>query len=312
VRGMDTDEPWLYFEWGTFVEEVGRQAWEKKWDIALTLIPGGALMKLVGLATKGRCFWLIVCFTAGTDVWTDEGLKDIEDIPPGSFVWSYNESVREWELCEVLGTSQTDYDGEIATITIADDEGACEHVECTAGHPFWVATGLDLERRPTSTEFSSDEDAPTSTGRWIEARWLRLGDQFLTRTGRSATVVGLSIRFERIKVYNLAVNRLHNYTVGHGGMLVHNECPGQSAIRGIYIFENARTGALYVGRSVDVVRRLAQHGDKVGRVVNIIPEAGNLAVAEQRMINALGGIANLENKINAVARWRWPGLGILP
>ena len=59
-------------------------------------------------------------------------------------------------------------------------------------------------------------------GRWTEARWLRLGDVFLTRTGKSATVSGLTIRIERVKVYNLHVEGLHLYAVGEAGVLVHN------------------------------------------------------------------------------------------
>jgi len=45
---------------------------------------------------------------------------------------------------------------------------------------------------------------------------------FLTRTGKSATVSGLTIRIERVKVYNLQVEGLHLYAVGDQGVLVHN------------------------------------------------------------------------------------------
>lgn len=61
------------------------------------------------------------------------------------------------------------------------------------------------------------------SGRWIEARWLRIGDHFLTEAGKSATVLGLTIRIERVKVYNLIVKYLHLYFAGQAGVLVHNK-----------------------------------------------------------------------------------------
>jgi hypothetical protein len=69
---------------------------------------------------------------------------------------------------------------------------------------------------------------PPARGKWdrreSEVRSSRVHDHFLTRTGRRATVAGLSIRVERIRVYNLNVNTLHNYAVGECGVLVHNTC----------------------------------------------------------------------------------------
>ena len=65
----------------------------------------------------------------------------------------------------------------------------------------------------------------TPSGRWTEARWLKLGDHFLTKTGKSATVSGLTIRMERVKVYNLQVTRLQLYAVGNAGIFVHDSAP---------------------------------------------------------------------------------------
>ncbi len=91
--------------------------------------------------------------------------------------------------------------------------------------PFWLTAGDELAQRPIVAALPAHEHAmtvPTHGGRWTEARWLRLGDVFLTKTGRSATVSGLTIRIERTKVYNLHVDRLHHYAVGEAGVLVHN------------------------------------------------------------------------------------------
>ncbi len=117
-----------------FGKELGHQAWEHKWEILLT-VAAGPLGKVL---SEGRCFWLIVCFTAGTEVWTAQGPKNIEDIKPGEQVWSYNAEQQRWELCEVLATSERDYDGRIVHLEIENDNGECETIECTETHPFWV------------------------------------------------------------------------------------------------------------------------------------------------------------------------------
>jgi hypothetical protein len=127
-----------------------------------------------------------------------------------------------------IAPSEREYEGEIVTVTLELDDGSASTIEATGSHPFWVTKGEDLEQRPVVAELHPNGSQITSGGRWTEARWLRLGDQFLTKTGRSATVAGLSIRIERTRVYNLNVNTLHNYAVGKGGVLVHNACtPGR-------------------------------------------------------------------------------------
>jgi len=103
----------------------------------------------------------------------------------------------------------------------------------------------------------------TPNGRWTEARWLRLGDKFLTRTGVSATVVGLTIRTERVQVYNLQVKNLQLYAVGQAGVLVHNSLPhgnarahpGPTILYGLY----SRAGAfLKWGVSNNPMRRYSR------------------------------------------------------
>jgi hypothetical protein len=59
-------------------------------------------------------------------------------------------------------------------------------------------------------------------GRWVNAIDLRVGDILFTRDGRRVPVTNVSVRHVKMKVYNLQVEGLHNYTVGHTGILVHN------------------------------------------------------------------------------------------
>src|SRR5690606_8387393 len=136
-------------------------------------------------------------------------------------------SIEQWELREVEQTFEHEYFGDLVNLTLTFDDGSTDEITATGNHPFWVIDGEELADRPGVEKLPEDQQGlnpygPSSGGRWTEARWLRLGDHFLTRTGKSATVSGLTIRIERVKVYNLQVEDLHLYAVGDAGMLVHN------------------------------------------------------------------------------------------
>lgn len=166
------------------------------------------------------------CFVAGTCVLTAAGPVPIEQIDAGDQVWAVDAETGEWSLATVLGTSERLYSGAMVTIELEmiDLEGNVDYetVACTAGHPFLVSEGDDLESRPEARELTADERGAAKVGRWTEARWLRIGDRFKTKTGYSATVVGLTIRLEREKVHNLLVEGEHTYSVGLAGLGVHN------------------------------------------------------------------------------------------
>jgi hypothetical protein len=110
----------------------------------------------------------------------------------------------------------------------------------------------------------------TPNGRWTEARWLRLGDKFLTRTGVSATVVGLTIRMERVQVYNLQVKNLQLYAIGEHGVLVHN-----SAFNGVSRNSRDYKGATWVYEIFD---------KKIG-VTSVPPSKNGLYPRVQRQLD---------------------------
>jgi RHS repeat-associated protein len=172
------------------------------------------------------------CFLAGTLVVTAAGMAPIEQVEVGESVWSYDHEAEQWELREVLLTFEHDYFGDLVTLKLEFDDGSTDEITATGNHPFWVVEGEELAERPAVEKLPEAGRIvnPYGTGgRWTEARWLRLGDHFLTRTGKSATVAGLIIRTERVKVYNLHVEGLHLYAVGEHGVLVHNS--GGSIVR---------------------------------------------------------------------------------
>jgi RHS repeat-associated protein len=96
------------------------------------------------------------------------------------------------------------------------------------------------------------------------------------------------------------------------------DAAGGSVVKeGIYEF-TAKSGKTYVGQSSDITRRLGQHV-RTGKVTQAAADAaqrtevlgGKTAreVAEQMRINQLGGIKNLENKVNPIGPAR---SGLLP
>jgi hypothetical protein len=160
-----------------------------------------------------------VCFPAGTLVATEHGHVPIEQIEPGAKVWSYDAERQEWKLCEVLRRLERQYDGEMVTITIGDEE-----ITATAEHPFWVIEGVGLRERPLVSGLPPripDKD----NGQWVTARNLRQFDRLLSlNRGADAEVTAVGVKGASCTVYNLTVAVSHVYTVGTASVLVHNVC----------------------------------------------------------------------------------------
>ena len=176
------------------------------------------------------------CFPAGTVVWVvDDATGElipvpIEQVRIGERVWSYDPDTGEWEACVVEGTSELAYDGEFVDVQLfVNGMGPLtDMVSATGNHPFWVVDAAPGSRvltdRPLAIHHTG-EDAHyvgPQGGRWVQARHLSQGDILLLKDGSSATVCGLTVRTERTYVYNLSVERLHNYAVGASGVCVHN------------------------------------------------------------------------------------------
>jgi hypothetical protein len=182
---------------------------------------------LIETRTRGRCFFVVICFVAGTDVLTPDGPRDIETIQPGEKVWSFDGETGQWQTTEVIATSETLYDGVMVKVEITDDDGSFEAIECTGGHPFWVVGGIALADRTHAEDAMPQGAQPTAGGRWVEAGSLRVGDTLLTRDGGYAVVAGVTSHAEQRVVYNLTLASVHSYAVGDEGVLVHNACPGR-------------------------------------------------------------------------------------
>ena len=64
-----------------------------------------------------------------------------------------------------------------------------------------------------------------TTGCWVEAGSLSVGDEVLLLDGSTATVDAIAVSFcNDTPVYNFSVEHHHTYFVGAGSVLVHNKC----------------------------------------------------------------------------------------
>jgi hypothetical protein len=164
-----------------------------------------------------RCF--PNCFPAGTWIATEQGLRPIETIQASDRVWAFDLVAGKWRLCFVVETYAYEHDGDLVTLTVAD-----EAIEATGKHPFWVVEGQGLERRPRAEHVPETPWGAKIPGRWVDAGDLQVGDVLLLRSGRPVAVTRLAVRHVRQQVYNFQVEELHCYAVGVSQVLVHNNC----------------------------------------------------------------------------------------
>ena len=133
-----------------------------------------------------------------TLVSTEDGLRPIEEIQAGDYVWSENTETGKKELKKVLSVSVT----ETTTLVHVTTENGTV-INTTENHPFYVE----------------------GKG-WCAAAELETGDVLRTEDGEQETVK--SVQTEKldkaVKVYNLEIEDSHTYYVSADRVLVHNAC----------------------------------------------------------------------------------------
>ncbi|MCG7410902.1 Hint domain-containing protein, partial [Paenibacillus sp. ACRRX] len=143
------------------------------------------------------------CFSAGTKIQTDEGLKAIEDIQVGDKVLAKSEETGETAYKAVEETFNRTAD-EVYVIEVKQ-----EKITTTEEHPFWIV----------------DKG-------WVEAGDLSVGDKLVDRDGQEYPIESITVRKEPTKVYNFRVQGYHNYFVTDLRIWTHN-CGGGGGGRGI-------------------------------------------------------------------------------
>jgi hypothetical protein len=150
------------------------------------------------------------CFAAGTPVATATGLRPIESIRPGDWVWAADVTTGEVALKRVVNTFERDA-AEIIAVELGGATGSSERLSVTPTHRFWI-----------EGQGWTPAGALHAVNAWTPQGLL--------------PVTALSSAGESARVYNLEVEEFHNYFVGEHGALVHNgdddddpdDCPPRS------------------------------------------------------------------------------------
>jgi hypothetical protein len=183
---------------GTVVGKMANAASESEIGQKIGSSIGGLASKIKGSANIGEDFGSEMesmgcgCFTENTKVITKEGLKNIEDVKGGDWVWAYNESNGEKELKKVTETYVLKREGNY-TLYIADNI-----LNVSSDHPFYI-----------------DQQ-------WIPAAYLQAGDKIQLYSNETNTIDSISYTAGYVTVYNFEVEGNHNYYAGPDGVLVHN------------------------------------------------------------------------------------------
>lgn len=159
-------------------------------DTIGTSVAGMKLLKKKGI---GKCN----CFTAGTEVLTDEGEKPIEEIEVGDRVLAKDENNPDGELAykEVTALFRNQRD-DIIKLYVGE-----QIIETTDNHPFYIE----------------------GKG-WVLADQLQEGDKLQKADGSDLTIAKVEfIKLDKkVTVYNFAVANYHTYYVTDIGIWVHN------------------------------------------------------------------------------------------
>ena len=171
------------------------QYYESQKEFFATIAETGTIMlSYVGGAD------ISVCFIAGTTILAADGLRAIETIEKGDYVWAWDEESGDTALKEVVETYVNETD-ELVHIFVNDEE-----IVATPSHPFY---------------------SPVKG--WTDAVQLRAGDILVLVNGKYVVVekVQHEILEAPVTVYNFQVEDYHTYYVA-SGVLVHNKCGGET------------------------------------------------------------------------------------
>ncbi|WP_374018194.1 polymorphic toxin-type HINT domain-containing protein [Paenibacillus thiaminolyticus] len=161
------------------------------------------------------------CFTAGTQVLTDEGEKPIEEIEVGDKVLAKDDETGELAYKEVEWLFQRDVE-ETYNITVGG-----EVITTTDEHPFWIV----------------------GKG-WMESKDLVVGAILTTSDGKELAIEKIEVKKEHKTVYNFKVKDFHTYFVSNLGIWTHNSCGiNINKLVGSSTFEAKKAGTLLYGKS---------------------------------------------------------------
>jgi len=200
----------------------------------------------------------LLCFVAGTQVQTIDGLKPIEEIKIGDQVLSYNEQTKQNEYQVVYYTFRRFAD-DIYSIKIENEE---KPLEVTSEHPFYIKI------HQARDNLSTDDDE----GEWEEVRDLEVGDEIRLVSGGWAKILDIRFKGEG-EVFNFSVANNNNYYVGNSRLLTHNtnkNCPNNTPQGPISSYIDSTIGNSVRNTDTDasplsIARTLKQNGFTLNR-----------------------------------------------
>ncbi|MBL4661912.1 MAG: hypothetical protein JKY19_16250 [Alcanivoracaceae bacterium] len=154
----------------------------------------GAFSFLAKLFKKNPCN----CLVADTQVLTENGLQNIQDIQIGDTVWAKDPltGLSDWKPVTSLFTN---IPKPIYSIELQVEGGKVQVIESTDDHPFYVI----------------------GKG-WVETDNLQNGYQIETKDDANVTVLKVELTDREDVTYNFTVDDFHTYYVTKYGVLVHN------------------------------------------------------------------------------------------
>src|SRR5262249_45914238 len=145
----------------------------------------------------------------------------------GELVWAYDVATCQWRLCRGKQPFQRSYKGTSGFVLAAGGAN-----EATYQHPYWGGRGEGLAAGPGVGHVGAWPEEVTTPGRWVDSCDLRVGDEVLLRDGRVVPVELVWYSPFEGTVYNMEVEELQCYSVGHNGILVHNASGPQTGPEG--------------------------------------------------------------------------------
>ena len=136
----------------------------------------------------------VVCFKAGTLIYTSKGLKPIENVSVEDSVYSVNTKTKAFGLSKVSKTLKRKTSG------VYKIEFKTDTVYVTSEHPFYVK----------------------NIG-WIPVKDLKVNDILINSNKEDVVISNVTKVDESTTVYNLEVEENHNYFITDDKILVHNK-----------------------------------------------------------------------------------------
>ena len=226
-------------------------------------------------------FQISTCFVAGTKVLTKNGLKNIEDIKIGDYVYTINIESNEKELNRVIDT-MISKNNKLYKITLKNNKV----ITSTEKHQYYV---LDKG--------------------WIRAYELKVGDVLSASIGGKTSIKNIEVLNldNSVNVYNLTIANNHNYLITENEILVHNAA---SADNSLHVINDSAYGhyisddfSEYEELPEIVFNKIKQFNDGKIKLVDLLSASGTKQTTSETEFlkelieesNAITSVFNISN-----------------